>query len=203
MSASRPIGAELVKQLREETGAGMMDCKRALEETGGDLDKARDHLRTKGLAGVEKRAGRTASEGVIDAYVHGEGRLGVLVEVNCETDFVARTDEFRQVAREIAMQIAASGPQWISRDEVPADVIAGERKIYEEQASTGGKPENIIERIVDGKVEAFFKQYVLLDQPYIRDDSKTVQELVNEIGVKVGEKVAVRRFARYRLGEDG
>jgi elongation factor Ts len=202
MSAEQPVGAETVKRLREETGAGMMDCKRALQETGGDLERARELLRTQGLAGVQKRAGRSAAEGVVDAYVHGEGRLGVLVEVNCETDFVARTEEFRKLAREVAMQVAATEPRWIARDEVPADVVEGERKIYEEQARGSGKPDAVIPRIVDGKLEAFYQQYVLLDQPYIRDDSQTIQDLVNEMAAKVGEKVAIRRFARFRLGEE-
>lgn len=202
MNGSTPITAEMVKRLREETGAGMMDCKRALQETAGDVAKARDLLRTKGLASAKRREGKAAKEGVVDAYIHGEGRIGVLVEVNSETDFVGRTDEFRQVAREIAMQIAATNPRWVSRDDVPPDVVEGERKIYKEQAIAGGKPENLTGRIVDGKLEAFYKEHVLLDQPYIRDDSKSIQDLVVEVGAKVGERVAVRRFARFRLGEE-
>ena len=196
------VPAEVVRLLREETGAGMMDCKRALVESGGDVERAREILRTKGLASVRKRVGRKALEGVIDAYIHGEGRVGVLVEVNCETDFVARTDEFRRLAREVAMQIAARDPRWISRDEVPADVIAGEQKIYEEQARSTGKRDNVIERIVEGKLEAFFEETVLLDQAYIREDSKSVGDLVIEVAAKVGENVVVRRFARFRLGEE-
>jgi elongation factor Ts len=202
MSEPARITAETVKLLRDETGVGMMDCKRALEETEGDLDKARELLRVQGLAGAKRREGKAANEGLVDAYIHGEGRIGVLVEVNSETDFVARTDEFRQLAREVAMQIAATNPRWISRDEVPTDVVAGERKIYEEEARTGGKSDTVVARIVDGKLEAFYKDTVLLDQPYIRDDSKAVRDLVTEVSAKVGEKVAVRRFARFRLGEE-
>ena len=202
MSDPVSISADVVKRLREETGAGMMDCKRALVEAGGDVEQARQLLREKGLAGIKKRAGRQASEGVIDAYIHNEGRIGAMVEVNCETDFVARTEDFRRLAREIAMQVAARDPRWISRDDVPTDVIDGERKIYEEQVRALGKPDNVIGRIVDGKLEAFFTETVLLDQPYIREDSKKVGDLVRETATKVGENVVVRRFARYRLGEE-
>jgi elongation factor Ts len=196
------VTAETVKLLRDETGAGMMDCKRALEETQGDLDKARELLRVQGLAGAKKREGKSANEGVVDAYIHGEGRIGVLVELNSETDFVGRTDEFRELSRELAMQIAATNPRWISREDVPADVVEGERKIYEEEARGSGKPDAVIPRIVDGKLEAFFKDSVLLDQPYIRDDAKAVQDLITEVSAKVGEKVALRRFARFRVGEE-
>jgi elongation factor Ts len=197
------IPADAVKRLREETGVGMMECKRALVEGAGDMEKARQILREKGLAGIQKRAGRRASEGVIDAYVHGEDRrYGAIVEVNCETDFVARTEDFRRLAREIAMQIVSLDPWWISRDDVPADVIEAERKIYEEQARTSGKPDNVIQRIVDGKVEAFFGEKVLLDQPYIRDGSKKVGDLLQEMASKVGENLVIRRFTRYRLGEE-
>src|SRR3989454_1471503 len=185
------IPAKAVRLLREETGAGMMDCKRALVESGGDVERAREILRTKGLASVRKRVGRQASEGVIDAYIHGEGRIGALVEVNCETDFVARTPEFRTLAREVAMQVAARDPRWVSREEVPADVVEGERKIYREQVPAG-KPDHIAEKIVEGKLEAFYKEDVLLDQLYIRDDSKTVGELVHDVAAKVGEDVVAR-----------
>jgi elongation factor Ts len=197
------ITAETVKLLRDETGAGMMDCKRALTETDGDVDKARELLRVQGLAGAKKREGKSANEGVVDAYIHGEGRIGVLVELNSETDFVARTNEFRELSRELAMQIAATNPRWISRDDVPADVVDGERKIYEEEARASGKPDTVIPRIVDGKLEAFYKDSVLLDQPYIRDDAKAVKDLITEVSAKVGEKVALRRFARFRVGEEG
>jgi elongation factor Ts len=196
------IPAELVKRLRDATGAGMMDCKRALVETGGDFDKAIEVLRTKGLASASKRAGRQANEGLIDAYIHGDGRIGVLVEVNTETDFVARTPEFRRLAREIALQIAARDPRWVSREDVPDDVIAGERKIYQEQARESGKPDRVMEKIVDGKLQAYYKEFVLLDQSYIREESKTVGDLVKEVAAKVGENVMVRRFARFRLGEE-
>jgi len=202
MTEPGAISAEMVKRLREITGAGMMDCKKALQEADGDLDKAQEILRQRGLASFGKRAGRQASEGLVDAYIHGEGRIGVLVEVNCETDFVARTDDFRGLVREVAMQIAASDPRWIAREDVPEDVVAGERKIYEDQARATGKPGEVIERIAAGKLEAFYKQTVLLDQAYIRDDSKTVGELVKETGAKVGENVVVRRFSRFALGKD-
>ncbi|HEV8682020.1 MAG TPA: translation elongation factor Ts [Actinomycetota bacterium] len=196
------ISADQVKRLRETTGAGMMDCKRALEETGGDLDRAVELLRVKGLADAKKRQSRVAREGVVDAYIHMNGRLGVLVEVNCETDFVADTEAFRTAARDIAMHVAASDPRWISREDVPEDVIEGERKLYAEQGREQGKPDNVIERIVQGKLEAFYKDNCLLDQPFVRDDTKTVGELVSETSGKVGEKVEVRRFARFKLGEE-
>jgi elongation factor Ts len=196
------IPADVVKRLRDETGAGMMDCKRALVESGGDIEKAREILRTRGLASAQKRQGRMAREGLIDSYIHLDGRIGVLVEVNCETDFVARTDDFKQLVREVAMQIAALRPRWISRDEVPQDVTDGERKIYEEQARSTGKPENVREKIVAGKLEAFYRESVLLDQTYNRDDKRTVGDLVDEVSSKVGEKVAVRRFARFQVGEE-
>jgi elongation factor Ts len=202
MTEPERISAELVKQLRDITGAGMMDCKRALIEAGGDMRRAQEILRERGKAGSEKRRQRKASEGVIDAYIHLEGRLGALVEVNSETDFVARTEDFRTLAREIAMQITATDPRWVSREEIPEDVIAGERKIYEEQARATGKPEAVLDRIVSGKLEAFYKEFVLLDQPYIRDDSKSVADLVSDVAAKVGENVVVRRFARFKLGED-
>ena len=196
------VPAEVVRLLREETGAGMMDCKRALVESGGDVERAREILRTKGLASVRKRVGRQASEGVIDAYIHGEGRIGVMVEVNSETDFVARTPEFRTLAREIAMQVAARDPRWVSRADVPDDVVSGERKIYEEQARAAGKPDNVLGKIVEGKLESFYAEFVLLDQSYIREDSRSVADLVSEVAAKVGENVVVRRFARFRLGEE-
>jgi elongation factor Ts len=196
------ISADQVKRLRELTGAGMMDCKRALEETEGDVDRAVEVLRLKGLADSKKRAGRVARDGVVDAYIHMNGRLGVLVEVNCETDFVANTEAFRTAARDIAMHVAASDPRWISREDVPEDVVEGERKLYAEQAREQGKPDNVIDRIVQGKLEAFFKDNCLLDQPFVRDDTKTVGELVGETSAKVGEKVEVRRFARFKLGEE-
>jgi elongation factor Ts len=199
------VGAEQVRKLREITGAGMMDCKRALQEAGGDFDRAQEILRTRGLASAEKRSSRVANEGVVEAYIHMQGRLGVLVEVNCETDFVANTPEFRSLARDVAMHVAALNPRWITREEVPEDVVASERKIYEEQARSQGKPENVLDRIVDGKLESFFTDRVLYDQPFVKDDAKkpkTVGELVGEVAAKLGEKVAVRRFARFKLGEE-
>ena len=196
------IAAETVKRLREITGAGMMECKKALQEAGGDMEEAQGILRKKGLAGIDKRRSRQASEGVIESYIHPGSRVGVLVEVNTETDFVARTDEFKRLAREIAMQVAATSPRWVSREEVPEEVVGGERKIYEEQARIGGKPDSVLPKIVDGMLEKFYKLTVLLDQAYIRDDSKTVTDLVSEVAAKVGENVVVRRFTRYQLGQD-
>jgi elongation factor Ts len=196
------IPADVVKRLRDETGAGMMDCKKALVESGGDLERAREILREQGKAGIPKRLGRQAREGLVHAYIHGEGSVGALVEVNCETDFVARTPEFRELAKEIAMQVAARDPRWVSRDDVPGDVIEGERKIYEEQARTLGKPDNVISKIVDGKLEAFYRETVLLDQEYIRDGSKKVSDLVDDVATKVKENVLVRRFARFKVGEE-
>src|SRR5919204_3471254 len=199
------IPADVVKRLRDETGAGMMDSKKALVESGGDLERAREILRERGLAGATKRQGRVAREGLVHAYIHLHGTVGAMVEINCETDFVARTPEFRELSKEVAMQVAARDPRWISRDDVPSDVVEGERKIYEEQARTSGKPDNVIAKIVDGKLEAFYKETVLLDQEYIRDDAKNprkVADLVTEVAAKVGENVMVRRFARFKVGEE-
>jgi elongation factor Ts len=196
------IPADVVKRLRDETGAGMMDCKRALVESGGDLERARAILREKGKAGIPKRQGRQAREGLVHAYIHGEGTVGAMVEVNCETDFVARTAEFRELAREVAMQVAARDPRWVSREDVPGDVVEGERKIYAEQARTTGKPDHIIPKIVDGQLEKFYRETVLLDQEYIRDDSKKVSDLVHDVAAKVNENVVVRRFARFKVGEE-
>jgi elongation factor Ts len=195
------ITSQQVKELRDVTGAGMMDCKRALEESGGNMDRAQEILRTKGLAAAAKRAGRVASEGLVDAYIHMNGRMGVLIEVNCETDFVANTEDFRGLARNLALHVAASDPRWISREEVPEDVVEGERKVYEEQARQQGKPENVLPKIVEGKLEAFFKETVLLDQPFVKDDATTIGDLIAETSAKVGEKIEVSRFARFKLGE--
>jgi len=196
------ITAGLVKQLRDATGAGMMDCKRALVEAGGDMTRAQEILRTKGLASAKKRTGRKAREGLVDAYIHGGGRIGAMVEVNTETDFVARTEEFRTLVREIAMQVAARDPRWVSREDVPDDVLESERKIAAEKARTDGKPEQVIDRIVDGQLAGFYKEYVLLEQDYIREPKRRVGDLVSEVAAKVGENVIVRRFARYLLGEE-
>ena len=195
------ISAEQVKQLRERTGAGMMDCKRALQETGGDMDRAVELLREKGLASVAKRADRTANQGRIDSYIHFNNTVGVLVEVNCETDFVANTDEFRGLVKDVALHIASpASPRWLTRDEVPADVLAQEEHIARVQAKESGKPDHVIEKIVEGKLNAYYQDNVLLEQPFVKDDAKTVQQLLDEVGAKVGEKVAVRRFVRYKLG---
>ena len=191
-----------VKALREATGAGMMDCKNALVETGGDFDRATDLLRQKGLAQAQKRAGRSADQGLIDSYIHFNNTVGVLVEVNCETDFVANNDLFRKLVKDIALHIASpSSPRFVERDEVPADELEREHHIFEVQAKESGKPENVIEKIVQGKLDAFYKDHVLLEQEFVKDDSKTVQQLLDEVSAKVGEKVAVRRFVRYKLGE--
>jgi elongation factor Ts len=200
--SDKEISAADVKRLRDMTGAGMMECKKALQEAGGDFDRAQEILRERGLAGVEKRKARVAGDGVVESYIHGEGRLGVLVEVNCETDFVARTQEFRELAREVAMQVAAQSPRWVSRDEVPDDVVESERKVYAERARQLGKPENVLDKIVDGMLQAFYKETVLLDQPYIRDDAKRIDDLVKDVATKVGENVVIRRFVRYQLGEE-
>jgi elongation factor Ts len=196
------ISANQVKTLRERTGAGMMDCKRALQEANGDLDKAIELLRERGLASVAKRAGRTADQGVVDSYIHFNKTVGVLVEVNSETDFVAKTVEFRQLVKDIALHIASpAAPRWLTREDIPADVIQQEEHIALAQAKEAGKPENVLDRIVEGKLNAFYQDSVLLEQPYVRDDSKTIQQLLDEVAAKVGEKVAVRRFVRYKLGE--
>ena len=197
------ISAEQVKQLRDLTGAGMMDCKRALQDADGDLEKAQEILRTKGLASAEKRRGRAANQGLIESYIHFNNTVGVLVEVNCETDFVANTDDFKQLAKDVALHIASpAAPGYVSRDDVPKDVADAERVIYEAQAKEMGKPENVIPNIVEGKMKAFYEDHVLLDQKYVKDDSKTIQQLLDEVGAKVGENVTVRRFARFRLGEE-
>ncbi|MDH5223623.1 MAG: translation elongation factor Ts [Actinomycetota bacterium] len=202
MSAA-PTAAE-VKALRDATGAGMMDCKKALIESDGDFDRAVEFLREKGLASVAKRAGRSANQGLIDAYVHFNNTVGVLVEVNCETDFVAKTDDFKRLVKDVALHIASpSAPRFLSADEVPQAELDQERHIAEVQAKEAGKPENVIEKIVEGKIKAYLKDIVLLEQPYVKDDSKTVQELLDETSAKVGERIAVRRFARFKLGEAG
>ena len=196
------ISAAEVNRLRQRTGAGMMDSKRALQEAGGDMDRAVEILRERGLASAQKRAGRSATQGLIDAYIHHNSTVGVLVEVNCETDFVANTDEFRRLARDIALHIASAMPQWVAREEVPEEILETERRIYEAEARQQGKPDNVLERIVEGKLQGFFKTSVLLDQSFVKEPDKTIRQLVDEVSAKVGEKVAVRRFVRYKLGED-
>jgi elongation factor Ts len=196
------ITSEMVKNLRQRTGAGIMDCRHALQETEGDVEKAIDSLRSKGLAAAAKKIGRKANSGLIEAYIHHDGRLGVLLELNCETDFVARTDEFKALAREICIQIAAESPLYICREEVPAEVVVKEKAIYCEQVSVEGKPENVAEKIVESKLENFYKTNCLTESLYVRDPSKTIENLVTEMIAKVGENVRIRRFARFRLGEE-
>jgi elongation factor Ts len=196
------IAAAEVKRLRDLTGAGMMDSKRALQESGGDIDRAVEILREKGMASVGKRAGRSATQGRVESYIHFNATVGSLVEVNCETDFVANTDEFRQLARDLALHVASpSEPKWLRREDVPVETLESTRHIFEVQAKEMGKPENVTTKIVDGKMDAFFKENVLLEQPFVKDDSKTIQQLLDGVGAKTGEKVVVTRFARFRLGE--
>lgn len=195
------ISAAMVKELRERTGAGMMDCKKALTETDGDMEKAIDYLREKGLAAAAKKAGRIAAEGLVESYIHGGGRIGVLVEVNCETDFVAKTDEFRELCRDIAMQVAASKPEYVSREEVPAELIAREKEVLRAQALNEGKPEKIVDKMVEGRIEKYFKEVCLLEQPFIKDTDMTVKDLVTAKVAKIGENISVRRFARFQVGE--
>ena len=195
------ITAKMVKELRDKTGAGMMDCKKALLESGGDEEKALAWLRQKGLSKAQKRAGKTASEGMIGSYIHMNGKIGVLVEINCETDFVAKSDKFQEFAKNIAMQIAASSPQYISPEDIPQEVLKKEKEIYANQAKEEGKPENIIPRIVEGKLKKFYKEVCLLEQPYIRDDSLSIQDLLNELVSVLGEKIVIRRFVRFEVGE--
>jgi elongation factor Ts len=195
------VSANVVKELREKTGAGMMDCKKALAETGGDFAKAEEQLRKKGLARAANKAGRVAAEGVVASYIHMGGKVGVLVEVNCETDFVARTEGFQNLVKDIALQIAAMNPGWVSREDVPADVVAKEVEIAKAQVRDGKKPEAILEKIATGKMEKFYEERCLVDQPFVKDDKKKVGEMITEQVAKIGENIKVRRFARYVLGE--
>jgi elongation factor Ts len=197
-----PITADQVKQLREMTGAGMMECKKALADSGGDLEKAVDALRKSGAAKAEKRSGRSAKEGRVEAYIHPGNRVGVLIEVNCETDFVARTDEFGELVRNVAMQVAAAGAEYVRREDVPAERVAREREILAAQVEASGKPAAILEKIVDGKLGRFYGEICLLEQPYIRDDKRTVADIVQDAAAKTGENIVVRRFSRFRLGQD-
>jgi elongation factor Ts len=197
-----PITADQVKQLREMTGAGMMECKKALADTGGDLDRAVDALRKSGAAKAEKRSGRAATEGRVEAYIHPGNRVGVLIEVNCETDFVARTDEFGDLVRNVAMQVAAAGAEYVRREEVPEERVAREKEILRAQTEAAGKPAAILDKIVEGKLGKFFAEVCLLEQPYIRDDKRTVGDIVSEAAAKTGENIVVRRFSRFRLGQD-
>jgi elongation factor Ts len=195
------ITAQMVKQLRERTGAGMMDCKQALNETKGDMENAVDFLRKKGLAAAAKKSGRITAEGAVGSYIHGGGKLGVLVEVNCETDFVARTDEFQELVRDIAMHIAAAEPRAVRREEVTQDLLERERAIFTDQALASGKPANVVERIVAGKMEKYFSEFVLLEQPFVKNPDLTVGQLIAERVAKIGENIQVRRFVRFKLGE--
>jgi elongation factor Ts len=195
------VSSKDVKELRDRTGAGMMDCKKALEETGGNIDKAVEHLRKSGAAKAEKRAGRAASEGIIGHYLHHNGKIAVLVELNCETDFVARNEEFVQVARYLAEHIAAAAPIALDKDSIPAEKVEQERRIFVEQVKQSGKPANLIEKIVDGKIEAYYKDVALMHQAWVREPKKTIGDLVKELSAKTGENIQVRRFVRYQLGE--
>ncbi|HXG38830.1 MAG TPA: translation elongation factor Ts [Bacteroidota bacterium] len=196
------ISTELIKQLRDKTGAGMMDCKRALEETGGDMEKAIEYLRKKGAATAAKRADKAANQGVVEAYIHAGGRIGAMVELNCETDFVAKTPEFKQLAHDIAMQIAAMNPQYISRDQVDKSVIEKEIEIYKSQAVNEGKPAQIAEKIAQGRLEKYFQEVCLMEQSFIKDSGKTIKDLLDEQTGKVGEKIVIRRMKRFQLGEE-
>ena len=195
------VSAQQVKELRDRTGAGMMDCKTALAEAAGDVERAVDVLRRKGLAAAAKRAGRIAADGAVISYIHAGGRLGVLLEVNCETDFVARTDEFQELAKDIAMHVAAAERRYVRREEVPAGVLERERAIFRDQAAASGKPANVIAKIVDGKLEKFFAESCLLEQWFVKNPDQTVGQLVQEKVAKIGENIQVRRFARFKLGE--
>ena len=195
------ITAEMVKQLRERTGAGMMDCKKALTETNGNMDKAIEYLREKGLAAAAKKAGRIAAEGLVDSYIHGNGRIGVLVEVNIETDFAAANVEFKSFVKDIAMQIAAAKPEYVRKEEVPADVLEKEKEILKAQARNEGKPEKIIEKMVEGRIEKFYREVCLMEQGWIKDPDKTIKQLLTERIAAIGENINIRRFVRYERGE--
>ena len=194
------ITSQMVKELRDKTNAGMMDCKRALGETEGDLEKAVDLLRQKGLAVAAKRADRATSEGVVECYIHAGGKIGVMVEVGCETDFVAKTDDFQSFAKYIAMHVAAVNPVAVTREEVPADMVEREKEIYINQAKDSGKPENIIEKIVSGKIEKYLSEICLMDQKFVKNPDLTIQDLLNELIAKMGENISVKRFARFQIG---
>lgn len=195
------ITAAMVKELREKTGAGMMDCKKALTEAQGDMERAMDVLREKGLASAAKKAGRVASEGVVEAYIHAGGRIGVLVEVNSETDFVAKNAEFKAFVHDVAMHIAAAAPRYVRREEVPEEVVAHEREVLRAQTLNEGKPENIVDKIVDGRVDKFFKDICLLEQQFVKDSDKTVDQMLKETIAHIGENISIRRFARFVVGE--
>jgi elongation factor Ts len=195
------ISANAVKELRERTGAGMMDCKKALAETAGDLQKAVDYLRQKGLAAAAKKADRVATDGAVAAYVHPGGKIGVLVEINCETDFVGRTAEFQTLLKDVAMQVAAANPRYVRREEIPAEELEREKMIYRQQALDSGKPEKIVDKIVEGKMERYYSEVCLLEQAFIKDQDKKVVDILNEAIARLSENIQIRRFARYHLGE--
>ena len=195
------VAANLVKQLREKTGAGMLDCKKALEQAEGNLEKAIEFLREQGLSSAAKKAGRIAAEGVVESYIHAGGRIGVIVEVNCETDFVAKTDDFKLFVRDIAMHIAASKPEHLRREDIPQEVVEHETEIFRQQTLNEGKPEHIVDKIVTGKVDKYLRELCLLDQPFVKDPSITITQLVNQMISKIGENISVRRFVRYEMGE--
>ena len=195
------ISADAVKKLREKTGVGLMDCKEALKQSNGDMEKAMDYLREKGLAKLQKRMGKVASEGSIVSYIHTGGKIGAMVEVNCETDFVANTKEFQEFAKDIAMQITASNPLYVKREDVPQDVVEKEKEIYKKQALESGKPEKILDKIAEGKLEKFYQEICLVEQSYIKNPDITVKELMEELVVKMGEKILINRFVRFQLGE--
>ncbi|WP_019910440.1 translation elongation factor Ts [Paenibacillus sp. HW567] len=195
------VDAKAVKELRERTGAGMLDCKKALEEANGDITKAAELLREKGLSAAANKAGRIATEGVVESYIHAGGRIGVLVEINCETDFVGKTDAFKEFARDIAMQIAAANPLYVRREEVPAEAVEKEKEILKAQALNEGKPEKIVEKMVEGRISKFYEENCLLEQSFVKDQDKTISQLLNEKISTIGENISIRRFVRYELGE--
>jgi elongation factor Ts len=195
------ISAGLVKELREKTGAGMMDCKKALMETSGDFEKAVEYLRKKGIASAAKKAGRMTKEGAVTSYIHGEGKVGVLLEVNCETDFVARTEQFRQLVKDLAMHVAAANPQWVRPEEIPSEIIAKEKEIAVAQMQASGKPAAVLEKIAEGKIKKFYEDNCLLHQVFVKDPNKTIEQLLKEAIATLGENISVRRFARFVLGD--
>jgi elongation factor Ts len=202
MGGTEMISAKQVKELRDITGAGMMDCKKALQAAGGDLEKAQKILREKGLAKAAKKGSRTASEGIIDSYIHLGGKIGVLIEVNCETDFVARNEEFRSFVRDLCLHIAATNPVYLTREQVPTDVIEKEKEILKKQALNEGKPEKIVEKIVDGRMEKFYAENCLMEQPFVKDPDITIEKLLMEKIAKIGENIVIRRYVRFELGEE-
>jgi len=195
------ITASMVKELRDKTNSGMMDCKEALAASGGDLEKAVEYLRKKGLSAATKRSSRATKNGMVEAYIHMGGKIGVMVEVNCETDFVGKTDNFKEMVKDIAMHIAAANPTYLSPEDIPQDVMEGEREIYRDQALASGKPEKVVDRIIDGKINKFYEEVCLLNQKFVKDMDITVQTLVNNLIANTGENIVVRRFARFQLGE--